>query len=85
MKLGDVVRDKISGFTGVLTCRLLYLNGCVRWSVSPRILHDAKLVDSQYFDEEQLEVVPGEEGISVVQRNTGGERPNPTGRQRPIR
>ncbi len=85
MKLGDVVRDKISGFSGVATCRLDYLNGCVRWQVSPRILHEAKLVDAQYFDDEQLEIVPGEEGIHLVHRETGGDRPAPAGRQRPTR
>jgi hypothetical protein len=34
MKLGDVVRDKISGFSGVATCRLDYLNGCERWRLA---------------------------------------------------
>lgn len=85
MKLGDVVRDKISGFSGVATCRLDYLNGCVRWAVSPRILHEAKPVDAQYFDDEQLEIVPGQESFGCVRRETGGDRPAPTGRQNPRR
>lgn len=85
MKFGDVVRDKISGFSGVATCRLDYLNGCVRWAVSPRILHEAKPVDAQYFDEEQFEVVPQEKSVGFVRRETGGERPAPIARQHPPR
>src|ERR1700728_2195934 len=42
VKLGDVVRDRISGFAGVATSRTEYLNGCVRWQVSPQHLHDGK-------------------------------------------
>jgi hypothetical protein len=85
MNLGDVVRDKISGFSGVATGRLEYLNGCVRWAISPRILHEAKPVESQYFDEEQVEVVPDEKGVGFVRRETGGDRPAPIGRSRPPR
>jgi hypothetical protein len=85
MKLGDVVRDKISGFSGVATCRLDYLNGCVRWAVSPRILHEAKPVDPQYFDEEQLEIVPDEKNVGFLRREIGGDRPDPTGRSNPPR
>jgi hypothetical protein len=89
MRLGDVVRDKISGFTGVATCRLEYLNGCVRWQVTTRTLHDAKPIDGQYFDGEQLEVVQGEENVGFTPRErelaagaTGGDRPNPAPRKR---
>jgi hypothetical protein len=85
MKLGDVVRDKISGFSGVATCRLDYLNGCVRWQVQSQSLHEGKPVDAMYFDEEQLEVVPDEKGVDFVRRETGGDRPSPTARSTPPR
>jgi hypothetical protein len=42
MKPGDMVLDRISGFKGVATCRPEYLNGCVRWQISPQELHDGK-------------------------------------------
>jgi hypothetical protein len=85
MNLGDVVRDKISGFSGVATCRLDYLNGCVRWQVTPRTLHDAKPVEAQYFDDEQLEPVKGEERVALIRRQTGGDHPAPAGRSNPSR
>lgn len=84
MKLGDVVRDKISGFTGVATCRLDYLNGCERWQVTPRVLHEGKPIEPQYFDVEQLELV-GEPAVTLVRNPTGGDRPNPAGRAAPTR
>jgi hypothetical protein len=80
MKLGDVVRDKISGFTGVANCRLEYLNGCVRWMVCPQTLHDGKVIDAHYFDHEQLEVVEGASVPSVARVQSGGDRPTPAAR-----
>jgi hypothetical protein len=57
MKLGDVVRDKISGFQGVATCRVEFITGCVRWRISPQEVDEGELIESQYFDAEQLEEV----------------------------
>ena len=82
IQLGDVVKDKISGFTGVATCRLEYLNGCVRWAVHPRILHEGKPIEAQYFDTEQLDhVTPVEHvGFAKAVGATGGDRPAPPAR-----
>jgi hypothetical protein len=80
MRLGDVAVDRISGFKGVATCRLEYLNGCVRWQISPQELHDGKPVESHYFDDEQLEVVPDSARVALVTRANGGDRPNPAAR-----
>lgn len=85
MNLGDVVRDKISGFSGVATCRLDYFNGCVRWQVTPRVLHEGKPVEAQYFDDEQLALVEGGERVHLTRRLTGGDRPAPAGRSNPSR
>ena len=29
VKLGEVYKDKVSGFEGTATCRTEYLNGCI--------------------------------------------------------
>jgi hypothetical protein len=76
MQLGDVVRDRVSGFQGVAVCRSEWLNGCVRWSVQPQALHEGKPIESQYIDEEQLEVVDAPK-LNFVSRRTGGDRPDP--------
>jgi hypothetical protein len=65
MKLGDVVRDKISGFRGVATRRVEYLGGRVEWQVTPLNLNetsrrgmvgtDVQPVEPREFDEVRLE------------------------------
>lgn len=55
--LGDVARDKITGFTGVVVCRSKWLHGCERLVLQPRELKDGKPIESAAFDEPQLELV----------------------------
>jgi hypothetical protein len=67
MKLGDVVRDKISGFRGVATRRIEHLSGRVEWQITPLSTNelakrgmagtDAQPVEPREFDEERLEPV----------------------------
>jgi hypothetical protein len=57
MKLGDVAKDTITGFSGVITAEHRYLNGCVRMSLQPTELKDGKPLDAVVFDIEQLQLV----------------------------
>lgn len=57
VQLGDLVRDRLSGFTGIAYGKNEWLNKCVRYSVHPRELKDGKPIEPQWFDVEQLEVV----------------------------
>lgn len=77
IKLGDLVRDKITGLLGVAVVKSEYLNGCVRFGVQPRELHEGKPIDSFYFDEPQLELCDPESAIAKQAGSTGGDRPNP--------
>ena len=54
---GDLVKDKITGFTGVVICVLDYLHGCTRLAVQSTELKDGLPKESQYFDEYQVEIV----------------------------
>jgi hypothetical protein len=76
MKLGDTLRDTISTFTGVATGKHEYLNGCVRFSVTPQVLHDGKPIESQVFDVEQLELVKAAEPRKVTP--SGGPHKEPS-------
>ena len=58
VKLGTVVTDKITGFTGVATSRTEYLYGCVRVYVEPKEMHEGKPIDGMVFDEQRLEAEP---------------------------
>lgn len=58
VNLGDKVKDKVSGFSGIATARHSYLNGCNRITVQPSyIVKEAKLPESCTFDEPQLKVL----------------------------
>ena len=75
MKLGDKVKDKISGLVGILTGRSEFLNGCVRWMVQPQETKDGKPVDATWMDEEQLDLVEAE-AVTISARPGGGPRPD---------
>ncbi len=57
IKLGNVAKDTISDFTGVVTCISEWLNGCKRITISPRELHDGKPISNCTFDAEQVAFV----------------------------
>lgn len=56
-KLGDKVRCRVTGFTGVVVAEHNYLHGCTRMTVQPGVDKDGKLPDTQTFDAPQLEVL----------------------------
>lgn len=58
--LGKKVKDKISGFTGIVTSHATHMNGCDRVWISPPVDKDGKLIDGAWFDVVQLEVLPDE-------------------------
>jgi len=57
VNLGDRVRDKITGFQGIVIGVTDWLYQCRRPIVQPEELKDGKMIDSQSFDEDQLEVL----------------------------
>jgi hypothetical protein len=52
--LGLTVRNRITGFTGVVTGHVEYLTGCNQALVVPPV-QDGKLPESQWFDVQRLE------------------------------
>ena len=54
VKLGQRVRDTITGYEGVVVARTAYLNGCVRVGVQVTELKDGKPMDAEWFDEQQV-------------------------------
>ena len=57
VKLGQEVRDKVTGFQGIAISITEYLQGCKRIEVQPKVDKDGKLMDMACFDEPQLEIV----------------------------
>jgi len=60
--LGSKVRCKVSGFTGIATSRVQYLNGCIQYGITTKVGkdNDVKVI---YIDVGQLVVV--DKGISI--------------------
>jgi hypothetical protein len=73
--LGDVVKDTITGFKGVVVSRHDYLNGCVRLGIQPKGLKDGKPIEAQVFDIEQCELVTAAKPRAV--KPSGGPRNDP--------
>jgi hypothetical protein len=69
IKLGSKVRDIVSGFEGIATSEVKYLNGCKQYCVAGRSVEGKEGVNI-YFDHAQLELV--DEGITVKMSDTGG-------------
>lgn len=76
IKLGDKVKDKVTGFTGIAIARTEWLNGCVRLSVQPDKLVDGKIAASETIDEPQLTLVKAA-AVKVPVSDTGGPIPAP--------
>lgn len=78
INLGDIAKDTITGFTGVVVAESRYLNGCMRMSLQPQELRDGKPIEWQAFDVEQIELVSRAQPRKV--EPSGGPRPDVTRR-----
>jgi len=70
IKLGDMVRDVISGLEGTATERTEYLNGCIQITVQAPYVKDKTEIPAWKIDIQQLEVV--EKKASPKKSRTGG-------------
>lgn len=71
IKLGQEVKDIVSGFRGIAVCRSEFLNGCIRYTVQAKVTKkDGSMPDERWFDEKQLEV--SGKGVYVEPKRTGG-------------
>ena len=71
IKLGAKVKDKVTGFTGIATSKVEYLNGCVQFCVVPRVKQkDNKMPDGVYVDIQQLERVG--KGVVIEKKDEPG-------------
>ena len=78
LNIGDIARDTITDFEGVIVARTDWLNGCVRMTIQPKGLRDGKPVEAQTFDVEQLELVKAK--ASPQGSRSGGPMPDPVRR-----
>lgn len=76
IQLGSKVRDRVTGFEGVVVVRSEYLNKCIRCGVQGLELKDGLPSDAVYFDEEQLEVIEPDYCRGAEKSQAGGNRPD---------
>lgn len=80
VKLGDRVKDSITGFMGIAIGKTEGLHGCMRFGVEPEALHEGKPIEAQWFDDQRLELVeelePPVSKDSVAE--SGGPHNDPT-------
>jgi len=83
--LGALVQDRLTKFKGIVTARTEWLFGCVRYAVEPQhVGENSKIIEEQWFDEDRLKVIPGE-NLTHLHRGastetTGGPRRDPSRR-----
>jgi len=76
VKLGERVKDTISGFEGTATARAEFLTGCVRLEVTAGHLHEGAPIEPQWFDDGRLTVLAAAEPAKPAAKSTkkGGPR-----------
>ncbi len=81
VRLGDTVVDDVTGFTGIVICVSLWLNGCARISVQPRgLTKDGRVKESETIDAGQLRVLKSARPLVKGDgMGPGGPTPNPVG------
>lgn len=55
--LGDRVKDKVTGFEGIVIGRTEWLYGCTRLGVESESMHEGKPIASQWFDQQRVEIL----------------------------
>jgi len=79
--VGLQVKDKVTGFKGVVSSITFDLYGCIQAIVAPPVDKDGKRRESEWFDIKRLELgermmpVPDFEGTQFGKENGAGERP----------
>jgi hypothetical protein len=97
VETGDLVKDRITGFSGVAVAKTVWINGCVRWTVQPtKLTKEGAQKPTECFDEEQMVVVrkavvpaygrsPTKGGTRGRHKAPGGPRPSPSRPSSPSR
>ena len=74
--LGRLVKDKVTGFTGIAVVKGIHLFGCNTYSLQP-LAKDGELKESHGFDEGRLEIIgPGITADEVKSPKPGGVNVN---------
>lgn len=84
-KMGDVLKDKVTGFTGAVLCISRYSTGCTHYALqAQKVGKDGKISEWENFDETRLTKTT-KKSVSFDQpeedkpkRSVGGPAPAPS-------
>jgi len=74
-KLGDRVKDTITGFEGIVGSRTQWITNCNTYGLQSEKLKDGVPQDRQHFDEPQLTLV--KKKVHKAHQKTGGNQKAP--------
>jgi hypothetical protein len=80
--IGDIAKDNVTGFTGLIDAEIKYLTGCTQFRIQPRELKEGKIQESVWFDENRITVTK-KAVIDRVGTDTGGPSPSIPARRYP--
>lgn len=72
VELDQTVKDKITGFKGVVTGKTEYISGCKQVLVVPPLDKDGKPQEAQWFDEQRVAVDTTVPAVVLDNRKTPG-------------
>ena len=76
---GDRIRDKITGFEGIVAAKSEYFNGCKRYGVQGlKLKEDGTVTELEWFDAQQVELLKARAvSLDVPKKAPGGPMPVP--------
>ena len=84
---GEVVREKITGFTGTITGTVFYITGCNQYLITAEAKNESTPAKAKWYDEGRLEVIETNgETIDIVNEvstyeENGPDLPAPGGKR----
>jgi len=57
LKLGDVAKDGITGYQGIIIAVTYWMHGCIRYGLQAPMKKDGKIPDVYTIDEPQVQIV----------------------------
>lgn len=69
---GKKATDKVTGFTGVITAKTLYMYGCAQYLLTPKVDKDGKRQAGEWFDEGRIEIAEEEINPDSVKAEKNG-------------
>lgn len=69
---GKLAKDKVTGFIGVVTCKIDYMYGCNQYGLTPKVDEKGKKSLTEWFDEGRIEIIKDDINPESVKVKEGG-------------